>query len=368
VKILVTGAAGFIGMHVCQKLASTKRCEVLGLDNLNDYYSVELKRARLAGLEKLESFRFVRADFADAAAFGGIFKNFQPDYVVHLGAQANVRYSAKNPAAYVQSNLIGFANLLEACRAHPPKHAVFASSSSVYGATAKVPFAEDDDTSHPLSVYGATKKSNEVLAHSYAHLFGLNLTGLRFFNVYGPWGRPDTAPTLFASAICEGRAIDLYAGGKQLRDFTYIDDVVDGIVKTLLYPQIPSESRGPLAVSSSNPPALPVLRSPEPVERGEGGSPPVVSLPNPSNPPSFRIFNLGHHRPVEVLLFVRMLEQLLGRPAQLNLLPPQPADVPVTCASLDRVSAAIGYAPKTQLEEGLKHFVEWFQSYYGHKK
>jgi UDP-glucuronate 4-epimerase len=326
VKILVTGAAGFIGAHVCQKLASTKRCEVLGLDNLNDYYSVELKRARLAGLEKLEGFRFVQADFADAAVFGGIFKNFQPDYVIHLGAQANVRYSAKNPGAYLQSNLVGFANVLEACRAHPPKHAVFASSSSVYGASAKVPFAEDDDTSHPLSVYGATKKSNEVLAHSYAHLFGLNLTGLRFFNVYGPWGRPDTAPTLFASAICEGRPIDLYAGGKQLRDFTYIDDVVDGIVKMLLYP---------------------------PAEQADK---------------SFRIFNLGHHRPVEVMLFVRMLEQLLGRPAQLNLLPAQPADVPVTCASLDRVSAAIGYTPKTPLEEGLKHFVEWFQSYYGHKK
>jgi UDP-glucuronate 4-epimerase len=330
VKILVTGAAGFIGMHVCQKLASTKRCEVLGLDNLNDYYSVELKRARLAGLEKLEGFRFVCADFADAAVFGGIFKNFQPDYVIHLGAQANVRYSAKNPAAYLQSNLVGFGNVLEACRAHPPKHAVFASSSSVYGASAKVPFAEDDDTSHPLSVYGATKKSNEVLAHSYAHLFGLNLTGLRFFNVYGPWGRPDTAPTLFASAICEGRPIDLYAGGKQLRDFTYIDDVVDGIVKMLLYP-------------------------------AERPTPPAVG-------PAFRIFNLGHHRPVEVLLFVRMLEQLLGRPAQLNLLPAEPADVPVTCASLDRVSAAIGYAPKTPLEEGLKHFVAWFQSYYGHKK
>jgi UDP-glucuronate 4-epimerase len=341
VKILVTGAAGFIGARVCQKLASTKRCEVLGLDNLNDYYSVELKRARLAGLEKLEGFRFVRADFADAAVFGGIFKNFQPDYVIHLGAQANVRYSAKNPAAYLQSNLVGFGNVLEACRAHPPKHTIFASSSSVYGASAKVPFAEDDDTSHPLSVYGATKKSNEVLAHSYAHLFGLNLTGLRFFNVYGPWGRPDTAPTLFASAICEGRPIDLYAGGKQLRDFTYIDDVVDGIVKMLLYPLAHSTSSGQ-AVSPSNPPA--------------------------PTPRSFRIFNLGHHRPVEVLFFVRMLEQLLGRPAQLNLLPAQPADVPVTCASLDRVSAAIGYVPKTPLEEGLKHFVEWFQDYYSHKK
>jgi UDP-glucuronate 4-epimerase len=343
VKILVTGAAGFIGSHVCQKLASTHRCEVLGLDNLSDYYSVDLKRARLAGLERLEAFRFVRADFADAAAFAGIYRNFRPDYVVHLGAQANVRYSAQNPAAYVTSNLVGFCSVLEACRAQPPKHVVFASSSSVYGASAKVPFAEDDDTSHPLSVYGATKKSNEVLAHSYAHLFGLNLTGLRFFNVYGPWGRPDTAPTLFSRAICEGNPIDLYAGGRQQRDFTYIDDVVDGVVKTLLYP-----SAGPV-----------------PRSLGEGGS--------PSNPPvqsqsAFRLFNLGHHRPVEVLAFVRLLEQLLGRPAQLNLLPPQSADVPVTCASLDRVEAAIGYAPKLSIEEGSRRFVAWFQDYYGYKK
>ncbi|MGA3008232.1 MAG: NAD-dependent epimerase/dehydratase family protein, partial [Opitutaceae bacterium] len=316
----------------------------------NDYYSVALKQARLAGLERQEGFRFVRADFADAPAFGGIFKQFQPDYVVHLGAQANVRYSAQNPAAYVQSNLVGFCNVLEACRAYPPKHAVFASSSSVYGARAKVPFAEDDDTSHPLSVYGATKKSNEVLAHSYAHLFGLNLTGLRFFNVYGPWGRPDTAPTLFAQAICEGRPIDLFAGGRQLRDFTYVEDVVDGLVKALLYPA-----------------AAPILRK---VSEGESRSnPPALGLPaaNPANPP-FRLFNLGHHRPVEVLLFVRMLEQLLGRPAQLNLLPAQPADVVATCANLDRVGAALGYAPKTSLEEGLRRFVEWFQGYYGHKK
>ena len=333
-KILVTGAAGFIGSHVCHKLASTQRCEVLGLDNLNNYYSVELKRARLAWLEKLEHFRFVCADFAEAEGFGGIFKNFQPDYVVHLGAQANVRYSAQNPAAYVQGNLVGFCNFLEACRAHPPKHAVFASSSSVYGATAKVPFAEDDDTSHPLSFYGATKKSNEVIAHSYAHLFGLNLTGLRFFNVYGPWGRPDTAPTLFARAICENRPIDLYAGGRQQRDFTYIDDVVAGVVKALLYPPaLPNPSNGPVGGANSN----------------------------------FRLLNVGHHRPVEVLLFVRMLEQLLGRTAQLNLLPPQPADVPVTCASLEKVGAALGYAPKTPLEEGLRYFVEWFQNYYGQK-
>jgi UDP-glucuronate 4-epimerase len=321
-KVLVTGAAGFIGYHVCSRLAATQRCEVLGLDNLNDYYSIELKRARLAQLAGLDAFRFVQADFADATAFKGIYQHFKPDYVVHLGAQANVRHSVKHPEAYVQSNLIGFFNLLEAARLLPPRHLVFASSSSVYGASAHIPFAEDGDTSHPLSFYGATKKAGEVMAHSYAHLYGLNLTGLRFFNVYGPWGRPDTAPTLFAQAITAGEPINLYAEGKARRDFTYIDDIVDGVVKILLYP-----------------PAAPAV-------------------------PPCRIFNLGHHRPVELLLFVRMLEQLLGREARLNLLPPQPADVPETCASLDRVHAAIGYTPKTPLEDGLRHFVHWFNTYY----
>jgi UDP-glucuronate 4-epimerase len=311
-KVLVTGAAGFIGYHVSKRLADTQSCEVLGVDSLNDYYSVDLKRARLAQLEGHDNFRFVQADFADAVAFSGIYNQFKPDYVVHLGAQANVRYSVDNPGDYVQSNLIGFFNVLEAARANPPKHLVFASSSSVYGETAKTPFDEDDDT----------KKAGEVMAHSYAHLHGLSLTGLRFFNVYGPWGRPDTAPTLFAQAINEGGSLDLYAEGKQLRDFTYIDDIVDGVLKTLLYP--PAE-------------------------------PPI---------PPFRIFNIGHHRPMEVILFVRMLEQLMGKEAQLNLLPAQAADVPETCASLDKVNAAIGYTPKIPLEDGLKQFVDWFKSYY----
>lgn len=321
-KVLVTGAAGFIGYHVARCLAETKRCEVLGVDNLSDYYDVALKRSRLAQLELLENFRFLQADFADAEKFSGLYAHFRPDYVVHLGAQANVRYSVENPGAYVQSNLVGFFNVLEAARAHPPKHVVFASSSSVYGASATVPFTEDGDTSHPLSFYGATKKANEVMAHSYAHLHGLNLTGLRFFNVYGPWGRPDTAPTLFARAICEGKPINLFAEGKARRDFTYIDDITDGVLKILLYP--PTE-------------------------------PPV---------PRHRIFNLGHHRPVEVLLFVRMLEQLIGREAKLNLQPAQPADVPETCADLARVQAAIGFEPRVPLEEGLRRFVEWFRGYY----
>ena len=321
-KVLVTGAAGFIGYHDCQRLAAHPGCDVLGVDNLNDYYDVGLKRARLAQLDPLDNFRFVQSDFAQTGMLAGLWAHFKPDYAVHLGAQANVRYSVTHPAAYVQSNLVGFHNMLEAARAHPPKHTVFASSSSVYGATAAIPFAEDGDTSHPLSFYGATKKANEAMAHSYAHLHGLALTGLRFFNVYGPWGRPDTAPTLFAKAIFASEPIDLFAEGKARRDFTYINDIVDGVVKVLLYP---------------------------PVEK------PL---------PPYRIFNLGHNRPVETLLFVRMLEQLIGREAKLNLLPAQPADVPETCASLERIQAVIGYAPRVPLEEGLRHFVDWFRTYY----
>jgi UDP-glucuronate 4-epimerase len=321
-KVLVTGAAGFIGHHVARRLAETQRCDVLGIDNLNDYYSVELKRARLAELGKWENFRFVQADFGDAAAFAGIYAGFRPDYVIHLGAQAGVRYSQENPAAYVHSNLTGFLNVLEACRRAPPKHLVFASSSSVYGAGATVPFREDDATDRPISFYGATKKSNELMAHSYAHLHGLTITGLRFFTVYGPWSRPDMAPILFARAICDGTPIKLFNHGRNRRDFTYVDDVVDGVVKVLLYP--PAE--------------LPV--------------------------PPFRLFNIGHHRPVEVVLFVRMMEELLGRKAQVELLPPQPGDMIETCAAIDRLHAAIGFAPKVMLDEGLREFVSWFRGYY----
>jgi UDP-glucuronate 4-epimerase len=321
-KVLVTGAAGFIGYHVARRLAETKRCEVLGVDNLSDYYAVELKRDRLAQLEALENFRFVKADCGDAAAFGGIHAHCKPDYVIHLGAQAGVRYSAENPAAYVHSNITGFLNVLEACRRAPPKHLVFASSSSVYGAGATVPFREDANTDRPISFYGATKKSDEVMAHSYAHLHGLMITGLRFFTVYGPWGRPDMAPTIFSKAICAGKPIELFNEGRNRRDFTFVDDIVDGVVKVLLYPP---------------------------------ARPPV---------PPFRIFNIGHNRPVEVLWFVRMLEQLLGRKAVVELRPPQPGDMIETCASIDRLREAIGYAPKVALEDGLRRFVEWFQDYY----
>ncbi|HVU34334.1 MAG TPA: NAD-dependent epimerase/dehydratase family protein [Opitutaceae bacterium] len=321
-KVLVTGAAGFIGYHVARRLAETKRCEVLGVDHLGSYYDVALKQARVAELGKFEDFRFVQADFAEPEKFAGLVAAFRPDYVVHLGAQPGVRHSMENPAAYTRANLDGFASVLEACRVTPPKHLVFASSSSVYGAGARPPFREDDNTDQPVSYYAATKKANELMAHSYALNYRIATTGLRFFTVYGPWGRPDMAPTLFARAICEGGPLKLFNHGKNLRDFTYVDDVVDGVVKVLLYPP--------------------------------------VTWPTPP----FRIFNLGHHRPVETLLFVRMLEQLLGRSAQIELLPQQPGDMAETCADIERIRSAIGFEPKVTLEEGLGRFAAWFREYY----
>jgi UDP-glucuronate 4-epimerase len=326
-KVLVTGAAGFIGYHVARRLAETKKCEVVGVDNLNDYYDVALKRARLAELGPFDDFRFIQSDFAEAEKFAALVAHFKPDYVVHLGAQPGVRHSMENPAAYTRSNLDGFASVLEACRRTPPKHLVFASSSSVYGSLAKSPFREDDNTDRPLSYYGATKKANEVMAHSYAVNHGLRITGLRFFSVYGPWGRPDMAPTLFSRAIGEGTALKLFNHGKNLRDYTYVDDIAGGVIKILLYP--------PRATGQTKAPA--------------NGAP---------------IYNLGHNRPVETLLFVEMLEQLLGRKAQSELLPAQPGDMFETCADLTRVQADFGFTPKVPLEEGLKRFVDWFRDYY----
>ena len=353
-KVLVTGAAGFIGYHVSRRLAETRRCEVLGVDNLSDYYDVALKRARVAELAKvadnvdgMETFRFLQADFADAEKFAGLVAHFKPAYVVHLGAQPGVRFSMEQPAVYTRNNLDGFASVLEACRRTPPKHVVFASSSSVYGAGAKAPFREDDNTDQPISYYGATKKANEVMAHSYAHNHGLNLTGLRFFTVYGPWGRPDMAPTLFARAICEGKPLKLFNAGKNLRDFTYIEDIVDGVVKVLLYP--PADRSSPaIATAATRAAGL----SPRPRTPGHGAA------------AALRIYNLGHHRPVETILFVRMLEELLGKKAAVELLPPQPGDMFETCADLTRVQAAIQFTPKVPLEEGLRRFVEWFRGYY----
>jgi UDP-glucuronate 4-epimerase len=346
-KVLVTGAAGFIGYQVARRLAETKRCEVLGVDILSDYYDVALKKARLEQLSAFETkeFRFLQADFADAEKFAGLVAHFQPAYVVHLGAQPGVRYSMEHPAAYTRNNLEGFASVLEACRRTPPKHLVFASSSSVYGAGAKPPFREDDNTDRPISYYGATKKANELMAHSYAHNYGVNVTGLRFFTVYGPWGRPDMAPTLFAQAICAGKPLKLFNAGRNLRDFTYIDDIVDGVVKVLLYPP-PGTEGGMVQTGATRAAGL------------------VPDAGKAESARALRIFNLGHHRPVETLLFVQMLETLLGRKAAVELLPPQPGDMFETCADLTRIQAAIQFTPKIPLEEGLRRFVDWFRGYY----
>lgn len=321
-KILVTGAAGFIGYHVCQRLVRSPEAEVLGVDNLNDYYSVDLKRARLAQLSDQERFRFVQADFAAPGVFAGIYEGFRPDYVVHLGAQAGVRYSLQNPDAYVHSNLVGFAAVLAAAKARPPKHLVFASSSSVYGMGARVPFSEASECSKPLSFYAATKQANEAMAFSYARNHGLRITGLRFFTVYGPWGRPDMTPILFSHAICRGEPIKLYDHGRYRRDFTYIDDIIEGVLRALLYPrEMPGEA-------------------------------------------PFSVFNLGHNEPVEMIEFVRRLEEALGKKALVEMLPPQPTEMPETCADLSRSKEAFGYAPKVTLADGVSRFVEWYQTYF----
>lgn len=320
-NVLVTGVAGFIGYHVAERLCADPGAVVLGVDNLCDYYDVALKRARLQRLAHRENFRFLQCDCSDHEAFAAVVAEFQPEYVVHLGAQAGVRYSMQCPGAYTRANLEGFASVLEACRRHRPKHLVYASSSSVYGAGAKAPFREEDNTDQPVSYYAATKKANELMAHSYAVNHQLAITGLRFFTVYGPWGRPDMAPTIFARAICEGTPLKLFNRGKNLRDFTYIDDIVEGVIQAMLS---------------------------EPSAEQAGA----------------RVFNLGNHRAVETIRFVELLERLIGVQAKLELLPPQPGDMYETCADLTRVKSAIGFAPKVHFEEGLGRFVQWFRTYY----
>ena len=333
-KVLVTGAAGFIGFHVCQRLAQSRKATVLGLDNLNAYYSVELKRARLAELEKCDDCRFVQADFADATAFNGIYNAFKPDYVVHLGAQAGVRYSLENPAAYVHSNLVGFANVLEAVRRHPPKHLLFASSSSVYGTGARVPFREDDVTHQPLSFYAATKQANEVMGYSYSRLYGLNLTGLRFFTVYGPWGRPDMALFLFTKAILEGRPIDVFNHGNMQRDFTYVDDIVEGVIRVL----------------DKNAAVNPEYDA-------------ISADPATSNAP-YRVFNIGNNNPVQLLDFIGAIEKSLGMTAEKRLLPLQDGDVPATFADVSELTAWTGFKPGTPIAEGVGRFVAWYRAYF----
>jgi len=321
-KVLVTGAAGFIGFHLCRRLLRQGTARVLGFDNFNDYYAPALKRQRIALLAEHGDFACVPGDFAEGNEFALAYERFAPDHVVHLGAQAGVRKSIEEPEAYVRSNLLGFTKVLEAARHHPPQHLVYASSSSVYGAGAQAPFREDEPADRPVSFYGATKRANELMAHSHAHLHGLPLTGLRFFTVYGSWGRPDMAPMLFSEAICAGKPIKLFNEGRNLRDFTHVNDIVEGVLAALANP--------PLAKRASTDPA-----------------------------PS-RVFNLGNNHPVTTLEFVSALERALGKRAILELAGPQAGDMESTCADLTRVHAATGYAPKVTLAEGLAEFAEWF--------
>jgi len=332
-KVLLTGAAGFIGLYTAQALLA-RGDEVLGCDNLNDYYDPGLKTARLALLQDQPRFRFARIDLADAEALERAFDGFRPDAVVHLAAQAGVRYSLTHPRAYIDSNLVGFGNLLECCRRHPLQHLVFASSSSVYGANTKVPFSVADTTDHPVSLYAATKKANEAMAHAYSDLYALPSTGLRFFTVYGPWGRPDMAYFLFTKAIFEGREIEIFNNGDMARDFTYVDDIVDGVLRVLDRPPAAD------AAGSGDPPVLGGSRAP------------------------YRLYNIGNNSPVPLLRFVEVLEQLIGRPARKALRPMMPGDVQRTYADIDDLARDTGFAPSTPIETGLARFVDWYRRYY----
>jgi UDP-glucuronate 4-epimerase len=333
-KVLLTGAAGFIGMHVALRLLE-RGDEVVGLDNLNDYYDVQLKLDRLARLTPHDAFRFVRIDVADRAAIAALFDEEGFDRVVHLAAQAGVRYSLKNPDAYVDANIVGFMNILEGCRHGAVKHLVYASSSSVYGGNTKMPFSEADSVDHPVSIYAATKKANELMAHTYSHLYGLPTTGLRFFTVYGPWGRPDMALFLFTRAMLEGRAIDVFNRGDMLRDFTYIDDIVEGVVRTL-------------------------DRAAEPDAAFDAQAP----HPGRSQAP-YRVFNIGNQGPVKLMDFIQAIERALGIEARKNLLPMQPGDVPATYADVSALTEWTGFTPRTKVIEGVTNFVRWYRDYYG---
>ena len=331
-KILVTGAAGFIGFHLSKRLAE-RGDDVVGIDNLNDYYDVSLKRARLKQLEPYPNFQFQKRDIADREAMSELFAAVAPDVVVNLAAQAGVRYSLENPYAYADSNLVGFVNILEGCRQAGVKHLVFASSSSVYGANAKLPWSVNDSVDHPLSLYAATKKANELMAHTYSHLYNLPTTGLRFFTVYGPWGRPDMSYFLFTKAITEGRPIDVFNHGKSQRDFTYIDDVVEGVVRVVDKPAVPN----PAWSESPN--------------LGTSAAP-------------YRIYNIGNNAPVELMAFIEVLECKLGRKAEKTFLPMQAGDVPATYADVDELVAEVDFKPQTPIEEGLAKFVNWYLEYY----
>jgi UDP-glucuronate 4-epimerase len=331
-RVLVTGAAGFIGFHLSQRLLA-RGDEVVGLDNLNDYYDVRLKKDRLAQLQAQSGFGFHQLDLADREGMAKLFAH-DFDLVVNLAAQAGVRYSLKNPHAYADSNLVGFINILEGCRHSGVKHLVFASSSSVYGANTKTPFSVHDNVDHPVSLYAATKKANELMAHTYSHLYGLPTTGLRFFTVYGPWGRPDMALFMFTKAILAGRPIDVFNYGKMKRDFTYIDDIVEGVVRVLDKIPVPN-----LAWSGDTP------------------DPGISSAP-------YKIYNIGNNQPIELMRFIEALEDCLAMKAEKNLLPLQPGDVPVTYADVDDLVKDVGFKPNTPIESGIERFIKWYRSYY----
>jgi len=333
-KVLVTGAAGFIGYHVARSLLD-RGDTVIGLDNLNPYYDVKLKEARLAKLEPHNHFAFVRADLADETSIDNLFAEHRPDRVVHLAAQAGVRYSIDHPGIYAQSNLVGFLNILEGCRHSAVEHLVFGSSSSVYGANTRAPFGVHQNVDHPLSFYAATKKSNELMAHTYAHLYRLPTTGLRFFTVYGPWGRPDMALFKFVKNILADEPIDVFNEGHHARDFTYIDDIVEAVVRV-------------------------VDHKPQPDPHWSG------DMPDPSSSSApYRLYNIGNHNPVQLLDFIAAIEKALGRTAKKRFLPLQPGDVPITYADIDDLDRDIGFRPKTSIDEGISRFVEWYRSYYG---
>lgn len=336
-KTLLTGAAGFIGFHTAQRLLAQGH-EVVGLDNLNEYYDVTLKQARLARLTPHAAFRFEKLDLADEAGLRALFAREQFRQVVHLAAQAGVRYSLQDPHSYVRSNVLGMLNVLEGCRHHGVEHLVYASTSSVYGANTNMPFSVHRGADHPLSLYAATKRADELMAHNYSALFRLPSTGLRFFTVYGPWGRPDMALFLFTRNILEGKPIEVYNHGHHRRDFTYVDDIAEGVVRACAH------------VAQPNP-------------QWDGNAPDPASSAAP-----FRLYNIGNNQPVRLMRYIELIEECLGRKAQKNFLPLQPGDVPETCADIEDLVRDVGYRPTTAVEVGVRRFVDWFCEYYGHRR
>jgi len=336
-SILITGAAGFIGAQLSKRLLE-QGFEIIGIDNLNDYYDVNLKKARLTQLKTQPHFRFIQLDLADRAGIAELFSQNKFKKVINLAAQAGVRYSIENPYAYVDSNILGFVNLLEGCRHHRIEHLVFASSSSVYGLNTKMPFSVHHNVDHPISLYAATKKANELMAHTYAHLYGLPTTGLRFFTVYGPWGRPDMAYFKFTQAILKDQPIEVYNHGKMQRDFTYIDDIIEGVVRVL-------------------------DRIPEPNLKWSSDSPDPGTSPAP-----YRLYNIGNNQPVELMYFIKTLEKALGKTAKMQMLPMQPGDVTATYADINDLEREIGFKPRTTIEEGIAHFVDWYRNDYSVKR